>query len=348
MTVRPAWLLPTGQTREDTRLAPLGTYTPETELRTRDGVIPGGAPFAATSAGAMALQIGPGRAVVQGTTPQGAYPVALDAPQTVTITDGGPQFTRIDTVAVRVLDQLFDEHGQNLARIEVFVGEETATPSPPLLPPACLPLWNVRVLPGTSAGVGGINWSSSLTDRRRYTVAAGGIPPGGSAADAGAYDGQYADHDGRLMRWSQTTASWRPVVERHYVSTVKSNTYNVPANSYVKIQWTGTDAMSTTGMWSASATTRVTAPVGGLYVVYAHQVWPNGATQARARVQINNAGDVQLSYVPSSSGGQGHGSARPIVLAAGDYVEMSLWSGAALTNVPGSYSKLALQWIGPA
>ncbi|MEV6681367.1 hypothetical protein AB0N09_31525 [Streptomyces erythrochromogenes] len=347
MTVRPAWLLPTGQTREDTRLAPLGTYTPETELRTRDGVIPGGAPFAATGAGAMALQIAAGRAVVQGTTPQGAYPVALDAPQTLTITDGEAQFTRVDTVALRVLDQLFDEHGQNLARIEVVVGEATATPTPPILPPACLRLWDIRVPPGTSAGVGGINWASALTDRRRYTVAAGGIPPGGTAADAGAYDGQYADHDGRLMRWSQTSASWRPVVERHYASAVKSNTYNLPANTYTKIQWTGTDA-ATPGMWSSAASTRLTAPVGGLYVVYAHQTWSSGATQARTRVQINNGGDIQLSHMASSSGGQGIGAARPLVLAAGDYVEMSVFSGAALTAVPGNYSKLALQWIGPA
>ncbi|MFC8495338.1 hypothetical protein ACFUJU_32015 [Streptomyces sp. NPDC057235] len=347
MPVRPAWLLPTGQTREDTRLAPIGTYTPETEMRTRDGVIPGGNPFAATGAGAMALQIGAGRAVVQGTTPQGAYPVALDAPQTLTITDGHPQFNRVDTVALRVLDQLFDEYGQNLARIEVVDGEARATPAPPQLPPASLRLWDVSVPAGTSAGVNGINWNTALTDRRRYTVAAGGVAPGGTAADAGAYDGQYADHGGRLMRWSQATASWRPVVERYYASTVKTNAYNLPANTYTKIQWTGTDA-ATPGMWSSAATTRLTAPVGGLWVVYAHQAWPSGATAARTRVQVNNAGDIQLSHMASSTGGQGMGAARPFVLAAGDYVEMSVFTGAALTNIPGNYSKLALQWIGPA
>ncbi|CAM5491801.1 hypothetical protein SROCM77S_04009 [Streptomyces rochei] len=209
MTVRPAWLLPLGQTREDTRLAPIGTWSPEDEIRTRDGVIPGGNPFAATSAGAMSLQIGVGRSAVQGTTAQGAYPVAVDAPETVTFTDGNAQFNRIDSVIVRVYDGLFDESEQPLARIEVVEGEANATPTAPDLPPCSLRLWDVTVPAGASAGVGGIDWSSALADRRRYTAAVGGIiPRGWGLSFNGAYDGQYRDAGGVLERWNATDGAW--------------------------------------------------------------------------------------------------------------------------------------------
>lgn len=214
MTVRSAWLLlggdQPGQTREDTRLAPIGTYTPEDEIRARSGVIPGGDPFAATGAGAMSLQIGGGRAIVQGTDAQGAYPIAVDAPETVTFADGDAQFTRVDSVILRVYDGLFDDSGQTVATVEVIQGQVTDTPTAPTLPPCSLRLWDVTVPAGASAGVGGIDWNSSLTDRRRYTAAVGGIIPRGVTSDAGAYDGQYTDMGGTLYRWSAADGEWLP------------------------------------------------------------------------------------------------------------------------------------------
>ncbi|MGA5084099.1 hypothetical protein [Streptomyces pseudogriseolus] len=217
MTVRAAWLLPggsaPGQTREDTRLAPLGTMTPADEMTTRQGIVPGGDPFAVTGAGAMSLQVGVGRATVQGTLAQGAYPVAVDAPEVLTFSDGNAQFARVDTVVLRVFDGLFDTSGQTLAHVEVVEGAPSATPTAPTLEPACLPLWDVRVPAGASAGVGGIDWDSALTDRRRYTVAVGGILPHGALSDVGAYDGQYADIGGVLYRWSAADAAWEPYQE---------------------------------------------------------------------------------------------------------------------------------------
>ena len=213
MTVRAAWLLPggagnPGQTREDTRLAPLGTMTPAGELATRPGIVPGGNPFAAAGAGAMSLQVGIGRATVQGTLAQGAYPVAVDAPETVTFADGAALFDRIDSVVLRVYDGLFDVYGQTLAAVEIVPGAAAESPAAPTLEPACLPLWDVRVPAGASAGVGGIDWGSALTDRRRYTVAVGGVVPRGALSDVGAYDGQYADVDGVLYRWSAAGSAW--------------------------------------------------------------------------------------------------------------------------------------------
>ncbi len=226
MTVRAAWLLPggtgPGQTREDTRLAPLGTYAPEGELTTRPGVIPGGAPFAATGAGAMTLQIGVGRAVVQGTTAQGAYPVAVTAPETITFPDGDALNARIDSIVLRVYDGLYDISGQTLAVVERLQGAASATPSAPLLPAGALRLWDVTVPAGASAGVGGIDWASAVVDRRQYTAAVGGvIPPGGGLAFSGSYHGQLRDTGTQLERWNADAAAWQryPAIPGRPVST---------------------------------------------------------------------------------------------------------------------------------
>ncbi|MFI5808875.1 hypothetical protein [Streptomyces sp. NPDC051561] len=206
MTTRAAWLLPVGQTREDTRITPNGTMTPTGELTTRPGVIAGGKPFAATGAGTMQVQIGTGRAVVQGTTAQGAYPVAVTSPETLTVGDGAAQHPRLDTVVLKVYDGLYDISGTTLAAVEILRGEPAAAPVPLPLPPACLPLWDIRVPAGTSAGTGGINWTTALTDRRQYAASYAGITPGGGTYP-GAYPGQYRDNAGTLERWDGT--AWR-------------------------------------------------------------------------------------------------------------------------------------------
>ncbi|MGW1770634.1 hypothetical protein [Streptomyces sp. NPDC002104] len=212
MTVRAAWLLtgpPNGQTRTDTRLAPLGTMVPTGELTSRDGVIAGGSPLLATGAGPMKVQIATGRAIVQGTTAQGAYPIAVTVPETLTIGDGHAQHPRTDSVVLRVYDGLFDTSGQTTVAVEIIVGTPEPNPAEPTLPEAALRLWSIYVPAGASAGTGGINWTTALSDRRRYTASLGGIiPRGWGTSFTGAYDGQYRDVAGVLERWDATLSQW--------------------------------------------------------------------------------------------------------------------------------------------
>ncbi|MEU7046033.1 hypothetical protein AB0A77_33955 [Streptomyces varsoviensis] len=236
MTVRSAWLLPLGQTREDTRLAPLGTMAPAGALTSRPGVIAGGEPFAATGASAMQVQVGVGRALVQGTAAQGAYPVAVTAPEVLTVADGDAQFGRVDSLVLRVVDPLYDTAEQVAATVEIIQGTPEAAPSPPALPSACLRLWDVAVPAGTSAGVGGITWSSALTDRRRYTAAYGGITPRGGQ-EPGAFDGQYRDNGAGLDRWSGAAAAWQPldpVIDWTWVTIAGGYTNNGNAQGTVR------------------------------------------------------------------------------------------------------------------
>lgn len=214
MSVSSAWLADSGQTRQDTRLSPTGTFTPATSpLASRSGVIPGSTDgasrfsgFNATGSG-MTLTVSPGRAVVQTSDAQGAYPVALTGPVTLTVSDGNPQ-PRIDLVVLRVYDNLFDASGRNEATVEIVPGSPAATPVPPPAPAGSLPLYHIAVAAGVSAGTGGIVWNSALTGVRTATVAVGGILPVSTDTAPGAYPGQYRDTGGALQRWDG--GAWQP------------------------------------------------------------------------------------------------------------------------------------------
>ncbi|MHB6907123.1 hypothetical protein [Streptomyces sp. DB-54] len=204
MTVRAAWLTNRGdpaggQTRNDSRLTPLGTMTPAGELTTLSGVIPGGAPLDLGITGPMGVTLGPGRAVVQGTDIQGAYPVVITAPEALIFTDGDAANPRLDVIVLRVYDGAYDESGQVLATAEIIPGTPAAAPTPPPLPAGALPLYRVAVPAGASAGGGGIDFRTATTDLRRPTVSVGGINPNPDAP--GTYRAQYRDRSG-LQRWS--------------------------------------------------------------------------------------------------------------------------------------------------
>jgi len=193
-----------GQTRNDSRMTPLGTMTPAAELTTTPGVIPGGDPFALTPTGPMTATLGVGRAVIQGTDLQGAYPVAITEAEPLVFVDGDPSSPRIDIVVLRVYDAAYDDSGQVRPAVEIIPGTPAPAPEPPPLPATALPLYRVTIAAGTSAGTGGIDFPTVTTDLRRYTVAAGGIIP---AADTpGAYRAQYRDAGTGLQRYSGT--SW--------------------------------------------------------------------------------------------------------------------------------------------
>ncbi|WP_460068559.1 hypothetical protein [Streptomyces sp. YKOK-I1] len=217
MNLRSSWLAETGQTREDTRLTQLGATTPANPLDVRSGILPGSYDgqyrlsgfWMEGGAGTMTATVHEGRAVVQGGSGQGAYPVTLPEPLTLTFTDGDAQYARIDVVVLRIYDDMYDDSGFTKAAVEIVRGTPAATPAVPALPGVCLPVYQVRVRAGISAGNGGVNWSSSdVTDLRTPTVAAGGILPVVGETGNGAYPGQYRDSGGALQRWDGS--AWVP------------------------------------------------------------------------------------------------------------------------------------------
>lgn len=220
MPVRSGWLSPDGQSREDTRLVSLGALTPTSPVATRSGILPGSSDgqyrisgFTLTgTTGTMSATVSPGRAVVQSTDGRGAYPVALTEYLPLTFTDGNAQYDRIDMVVLRVHDHDHDGEGRYEATVEIVEGTAAALPTVPTAPGLSLPLYEVRVPAGASAGTNGIPWSTALTGRRTATVAAGGILPVTTDTTNGAYPGQYRDLNGQLQRWNGTAWADYPVL----------------------------------------------------------------------------------------------------------------------------------------
>ncbi|MBH5131201.1 MULTISPECIES: hypothetical protein [Streptomyces] len=218
MPVRSAWLInrtetESGQSRADTRLAPVGTMSPNGALTSLGGVLPGsqtgehlmsGLYVFGESAG-MRATVAPGRAVIQGQGPAGAYPVVLTDYTSLLLEDGDASNPRIDLVVLRVHDAQFDGGDRTEAALEIVKGEAAATPEPPQTPPASMPLARITVPAGASAGTDGIDWDTDVYDLRTPTVAAGGIQPESWNREVpGGYPGQYRDTVATLQRWDGT------------------------------------------------------------------------------------------------------------------------------------------------
>ncbi|MFI8827088.1 hypothetical protein [Streptomyces sp. NPDC053431] len=215
MPVRSGWLLPNGQTRQNTRITNIGATTPANPLASRSGILPGtydgkyrvGGLWLSGS-GPMTATVYHGKAVIQGGTTDGAYPVALDEDITITFADGDPLNPRVDLVVLRVYDNDVDALGKFDARVEIIPGTPAATPVAPAAPARSLVLFSVAVKKGASAGTGGIDWAGgAATDLRTTLVSAGGIlPVYNNAGVPGAYPGQYQDNDNAhfLQRWDGT------------------------------------------------------------------------------------------------------------------------------------------------
>ncbi|MER5887316.1 hypothetical protein ABT160_26155 [Streptomyces sp. NPDC001941] len=210
MNLRSSWVAETGQTREDTRLNQIGATTLVNPVKVRSGILPGSydgkyrlSGFWMTSASAMTATVTEGRAVIQGDVAQGAYPVSLPTPEQVTFAPGDAQYGRVDLVVLRVYDKLYDGSNRNEAVVEVVRGVPAQTPVAAAVPDRSLPLYEVLVPAGASAGNGGIPWNTALKDLRSSIVAVGGILPVQAPVVApGAYPGQYQDtENGQFQRW---------------------------------------------------------------------------------------------------------------------------------------------------
>ncbi|MEU6623567.1 hypothetical protein ABZ926_22730 [Streptomyces litmocidini] len=208
MNLRSSWVAETGQTREDTRLTQTGVTTMTNPVQVRSGVLPGSyggqyrlSGFWTFGSAAMTATVSEGRAVIQGEISQGAYPVTLPTSETVTFAPGNAQYNRIDLLVLRIYDNLYDGQQRNEAVVEVIQGQANQDPQPPAAPPRCLPLYEVTVPAGASAGNGGIPWASALKDLRTPVVSLGGILPVEGPVLPGSYPGQYQDAGGALQRW---------------------------------------------------------------------------------------------------------------------------------------------------
>ncbi|MEV7673408.1 hypothetical protein [Streptomyces sp. NPDC088752] len=348
MTVRAAWLHSTGQTREDTRLTlaalltPSGQSAEETPLRSRAGIVPGG--FLLTGSAPMQVTIGTGRAIVQGNdTAQGAYLVAVTAPESFTLTDGDPQYDRIDLVELAVMDDAYDRSGSTEAVVRLIKGTPQPTPAAPSTGPgSTVPLYTIRVPKGSSAGTGGIAWGTAVTTVHwpvvplggimptsgfkgaytgqyrdtaglfqrwdgttwvSYPKAVGGIAPSGTAT--GAYTGQYRDNNGGLQRWNGST--WQYAEGASTLLFSATQWQAAQAQSVAPNTWTvlnlPTVEVDDAAAWSSNTT--YTVPRTGWWRISAHATWANDAQTGMrgARVVVGGVGQSRLTWLTPAGNG---------------------------------------------
>ncbi|WP_328943077.1 hypothetical protein OG259_17335 [Streptomyces sp. NBC_00250] len=370
MTVRAAWLQPTGQTREDTRLTlaalltPSGQSAEETPLRSRPGIVPGGFVLAASTP--MQCTIGTGRAIVQGKdTAQGAYLVAVTAPEILTLADGDPQYDRIDLIELAVVDDAYDRTGATEAVVRLVKGTPAATPTAPASGPgSTIPLYTVLVRKGTSAGTGGVQWSTAdVTTLHWPVVALGGIMP--TSGYKGAYVGQYRDASGLLQRWDGTTwvsyakplggiapngtvttgsyvgqyrdnagvlqrwdgTAWQYVEGKSSILFSVSQTAQstVPPNTWYTVGFQSVDVDDAAG-WSGSTYYRV--PRTGWWRISAHIAWaPDSSAGMRgARIVVDSVGVPRCTWLtPAGAGAVVVGGQGLIKLNAGSTINVAVY-----------------------
>ncbi|MEU8329815.1 hypothetical protein [Micromonospora sp. NPDC048839] len=186
----------------------------------RAGVRPGGNQLLVSLAGSTitaqpgVLCLDPGLS-----TPQGPYWVAIPAAETHTLTAADASNPRKDIVVARVYDTVEDSSGLRLARTEYIAGVANPSPAEPSVPAGATRLATIDV-PKVGGG------SPAVTDRRRYTAAAGGIVPVAADADisaavAGRYrhnlaTGQLEQDTGTVWRRADWWSSWGRVGGRRY------------------------------------------------------------------------------------------------------------------------------------
>lgn len=289
MAVRATLLYPTGadgNTREDVRIANGVWMTADTPIKSISGIRSGSSsgtePFALQAVSAMQAKVTPGLAYIQGTAAQGGYNVFSDADKTLTFSDGNASNPRIDLVHLRVRDDFIDAGGQTKADIEVIEGTPAASPVVPTLPACSIPLWQVRVNAGVSAGNGGINsnpgWTAARTDARWYTVASGGIVPAGGNW-SGVHPGQYRDDGTILQRW--TGSAWKSPFAIGRLGYLESDTAtSVLSGGPWRINELGTLTLS----WSSARRYKITAEAG-----------------ARANSGVPNGGFLDIRYKTGAS-----------------------------------------------
>lgn len=159
------------------------------------------------NAGAMTVVVSPFTAWVDGaaSAAQAGYPVINDNAVSLTIAAGDATQARIDTIAVIVRDTAFDAGGTTSCTLEVVKG--TPGGGAPALPVSSLPIRDITVPAGLSAGTGGLSTSNLSTDRRIYlpsgiTRVASSTEANSLVVEAGSV--VYRQDTDRLQVWNGT------------------------------------------------------------------------------------------------------------------------------------------------
>lgn len=186
MTVYATRLVNGTDTRERLRRADAASLFPTGPGMARGGFRNDGGAAVTVNAGTMTVAVTPFTAWVDGGVSdlQAGYWVMSDANETLTVAAGHASLARTDVVIAEVRDTAHDASGATDARLRILQGTPGA--GVPALPTNALPLRNIVVPAGVSAGTGGLAGGALSTDRRTFTSGLGGVLTVASLAERNA------------------------------------------------------------------------------------------------------------------------------------------------------------------
>lgn len=136
------------------------------------------------------------------------------------------------------------------------------------------------------------------------------------------------------------------------VRATNSMNESIPNASYTTLTF-DTNAYDNAGMHSTSTnTSRLTAPISGVYDVTGSVVWAGSTTGDRfLYIRKNGSSDVAFSAVAIAAGYTSEEATTQVRLSAGDYLELQVYQGnGTALNIEnfGDYSpQFAMHWVGP-
>lgn len=196
------------------------------------GGVVGGAGLGVTAGTGMAVLVGPGSFVVpnSGTPTAGGYASTLSSQATLAVQTADPSNPRIDIIVAYVSDV---GTSSSFGAVEIITGVAAPSPSAPSAPANSIILAQLSVPAGTASIT-----NSLITDKRAYTVAAGGVIPAAKGSVTG-YNGQlgYDPASGSFYHNAAGGAArmralpWAPVSAYHTTDVASVNNGQVTVQS---------------------------------------------------------------------------------------------------------------------
>ncbi|MFC8583224.1 hypothetical protein ACFUGD_01400 [Streptomyces sp. NPDC057217] len=122
----------------------------------------------------------------------------------------------------------------------------------------------------------------------------------------------------------------------------RAGTWNLTANVYTGIAWDTVVDGSTALLPAAGTPARIPLPAGSWRVSF-RQTWPSPASQARVKI-VTPTTEYQGEYMASSAGGQGVSGTVPVFLSSTGWIEVHLYSTAAV-SMPADYSAVLVERV---
>jgi hypothetical protein len=208
-------------------------------LQVRGGLMPSPNAAALATVSAMVASVAAFKCVIPNSVSSalGPYVLVSDATVNITFADGEASVARIDRIIARAYDNTNDGSGDTKGDVYYLKGQAsgaaTAAPSNSII------LYEVTVPAGTSAGTGGINFSTATTDRRFYTSTAGGIIPIANNTDMAAisfpYNGMTIYRTDLGALYCYDSVSFRPRSQISVATSGSLSAINNPAQGNVAV-----------------------------------------------------------------------------------------------------------------